>query len=79
MLSYVFIACVAAVLIWLELPRMLREREYKEIWGFTVFMLMAIGISVAQTIIKDMPTPLIYVTAIFKPFSDLLSAAGLIP
>jgi len=78
MLSYTFIAIVAALLTWLELPRMRREKEYREIWGFSAFMLLAIGISVAQTMLKEIPTPLVFITAIFKPFSDLLSAVGLI-
>lgn len=78
MLSYTFIAIVAALLTWLELPRMRREKEHREIWGFSAFMLLAVGISVAQTISKEIPTPLVLMTAVFKPFSDLLTAVGLI-
>lgn len=33
MLNIAIIAVSAAVIIWLELPRMLREQEYREIWG----------------------------------------------
>ncbi|MCV4230731.1 hypothetical protein OHJ21_06065 [Virgibacillus sp. LDC1] len=78
MLNIAIIAVSATILTWLELPRMLREKEYREIWGFTVFMIMGIGISVAQTIMNDIPTPLVLLTIVFKPLSDWLSAIGLI-
>lgn len=78
MLNIAIIAVSATIITWLELPRMLREREYREIWGFTSFMILGIGISVAQTIMNDIPTPLGMISVVFKPFSDWLSAVGLI-
>ncbi|MEK6992879.1 hypothetical protein NST08_21660 [Paenibacillus sp. FSL K6-1566] len=78
MLNIAIIAVSAAVIIWLELPRMLREQEYREIWGFAAFLMVAMGISVAQTIMHDIPTPVNVITMVFKPFSDWLSAVGLI-
>ncbi|MBT2765980.1 hypothetical protein [Paenibacillus sp. ISL-20] len=78
MLSIAMIAVSATILTWLELPRMLREKEIREIWGFTAFMIVGIGISVAQTVMNDIPTPLVMLTIVFKPLSDWLSAIGLI-
>lgn len=78
MLNIAIIAVSAAVITWLELPRMLREQEYREIWGFAALLMMGIGISVAQTIMNDIPTPVNVITMVFKPFSDWLSAVGLI-
>ncbi|MGG3308017.1 hypothetical protein ABER23_11365 [Paenibacillus lautus] len=77
MLNIAIIAISATILTWLELPRMLREKEIREIWGFTVFMIIGIGISVAQTVMNDIPTPLVLITIVFKPFSDWLSVIGL--
>ncbi|ACX64980.1 hypothetical protein MHI43_13970 [Paenibacillus sp. FSL H8-0457] len=78
MLNIALIAVSAAIITWLELPRMLREKEYREVWGFAAFMIIAIGISVAQTILRDIPTPLVMITIAFKPLSDWLTAIGLI-
>jgi len=78
MLNIAIIAVSAGVITWLELPRMLREGEYREIWGFAAFLLLGIGISVAQTMMNDLPTPVNVITMVFKPFSDWLSAVGLI-
>ncbi|MEC0201226.1 hypothetical protein P4H39_01135 [Paenibacillus lautus] len=78
MLNIAIIAVSAMVITWLELPRMLREREYREIRGFTSFMILGIGISVAQTFMHDIPTPLGLISIVFQPFSDWLSAVGLI-
>lgn len=77
MLNIAIIAISATILTWLELPRMLREKEIREIWGFTAFMIVGIGISVAQTVMNDIPTPLVMITIVFKPFGDWLSIIGL--
>ncbi|MDN4068941.1 hypothetical protein QYF50_13645 [Paenibacillus vini] len=78
MLNITFILVSASLISWLELPRMIREGERREIWGFSVFLLIGIGLSLAQSFITEIPTPLIWITMIVKPFSDLLSAIGLI-
>ncbi|MEK5480122.1 hypothetical protein NYE70_24810 [Paenibacillus sp. FSL R5-0407] len=78
MLNITFILVSASLISWLELPRMIREGELREIWGFSVFLLIGIGLSLAQSFITEIPTPLIWITMIVKPFSDLLSAIGLI-
>lgn len=78
MLNIAIIAISATILTWLELPRMLREKEQREIWGFTAFMIIGIGINVVQTVMNDIPTPMVMLTIVFKPFSDWLSAIGLI-
>ncbi|MGE7823993.1 hypothetical protein [Paenibacillus sp. NPDC093718] len=78
MLNIAMIAVSAMIITWLELPRMLQEKEYREIWGFAAFLIIGIGISVAQTVMDDIPTPLGLITIVFKPFSDWLSAIGLI-
>lgn len=78
MLNIVFILVSAALISWLEFPRMIREGERREIWGFSVLLLIGIGLSLAQSIMTEIPTPLIWIAMIIKPFSDLLSAMGLI-
>lgn len=78
MLNIAIIAASAGILTWLELPRMLREKEYREIWGFAVLMIIGMGISVTQSILNDIPTPLAVITIAFKPLSDWLTAIGLI-
>ncbi|RAR41617.1 hypothetical protein [Paenibacillus sp. MDMC362] len=78
MLNITIIAVSAVILTWLELPRMLREKEYREIWGFAAFMIIGMGISVAQTVMNDIPTPLAMITVVYKPLSDWLTAIGLI-
>ncbi|RCX13283.1 hypothetical protein DFP94_1217 [Fontibacillus phaseoli] len=77
-MNVALILMTAALVVWLELPRMLREREQRELWGFSVLLLLGVGISLTQTFISDIPTPLILVASLLKPFSDFLTAIGLI-
>ncbi|WP_410771213.1 hypothetical protein [Fontibacillus sp. BL9] len=78
MLNVTLILMTAALVVWFELPRMLREGEKRELWGFSLFLLLGVGISMAQTFISNIPTPMILVTALLKPISDFFAAIGLI-
>lgn len=78
MLDAALILAAAGIITALELPRMIKEKERKEIWAFSALLLISIGISLMQAFVPEVPTPLKLITIVFKPFSDLLSAIGLI-
>lgn len=78
MLDAALILIFAGIIVALELPRMVKEKEHKEIRAFSVLLLIGIGISLVQAFVSGIPTPLNFLSYIFKPFSELLSAVGLI-
>lgn len=79
MLGIVGILAVAGAIAWLELPPLLKRRQIRELWAFSVLLLIAVGVSIPAALTSHFPSPLIAFTIIFKPFSKLLSAIGLIP
>ncbi|MNO12334.1 hypothetical protein D3C76_19410 [compost metagenome] len=68
----------AAAIIFLEVPYMLRKRLKKELWVFSVLLLLGVGISSAKALQWAIPTPLDWITAVYKPFTDFLTYIGLI-
>lgn len=78
MIQILWILTAAALISWVELPRMIRKKERSAVWGFSVLLLLGVGISVAQVLFTDLPTPLTYIAIAFRPFSRFLTALGLI-
>lgn len=78
MIQILLILAVAALISWMELPRMIREKERSTVWGFSVLLLLGVGISVAKVLFTDLPTPLTYIAIAFRPFSRFLTSLGLI-
>lgn len=72
------ILAVAALISWMELPQLIRKKERSAAWGFSVLLLIGVGISAAQTQFNDLPTPLVYITMALRPLSRFLTALGLI-
>lgn len=68
----------AAVIMILEVPYMLRKRLKKELWVFSILLLLGVGISSAEALQWAIPTPLDWITAVYKPFTDFLTRMGLI-
>lgn len=78
MIQILLILTVAALISWAELPRMIRKKDRSAVWGFSVLLLLAVGISGAQVLFTDLPTPLTYIAIAFRPLSRFLTALGLI-
>lgn len=60
-----------------EYPRLLRARQRKELWLFTLTTAFAVMLCVLQSLHVVLPNPLDWITAIYKPMSRvILSALG---
>lgn len=75
----VFLIIISTGLIcWAELPGLIREKNRSSMWGFTALMITAAGISLAHTLVTDLPTPLALITVVLRPFSQALTGLGLL-
>lgn len=61
------IAAIAACICALEVPRMWRNRQWKELWLFGGLLALGIGVSVGLHLDADMPNPLDWLEAVFGP------------
>lgn len=79
MLRIAGILAIAGSIAWIELPSMIKRKQYKELWVFATILLFAVLASIPPVFTPHVPSPLLAITFVFKPFSKLLSAIDLIP
>lgn len=65
--------CLAAfIMAWREVPPLWRKGLKKECYYFFTLLLLATGLSIAQTLHADLYNPLDGLVLIYKPFTDFL-------
>lgn len=69
---------IAAIISLIEVPAMWKKGFKKELWLFFTLLFFAVGISCAKVFHFHIPTPLDWITAIYRPFSNFLIHMGLI-
>ncbi|WP_026573413.1 hypothetical protein [Bacillus sp. UNC438CL73TsuS30] len=64
---------VAAILMMaFEIPNLWKKKLRKELWVFSILMLMAAGLGIAHSLDLPIPNPINGITIIFKPLSDFV-------
>lgn len=66
------IIIVVAIIVAIEAPALWKKRWIKELWVFSVLMLVGTSLSLAQALRAPIPNPLDWITAVYKPISDFL-------
>lgn len=61
-----------ALIIIIEVPSLLRKQLRKELWMFSILLLIGTGLSIAQSLQVDIPNPLDLLTIVYKPINDVV-------
>ena len=72
MLASIGIVMVAVLISIKEVPSLWGKGWKKELWVFSILLLLGTGISIAEALDKDIPNPLDWIAFIYKPFSDFI-------
>jgi hypothetical protein len=67
MLSTAAILAVGLMIGLIEVPALLKRRERKDLWVFSVLLLAGIGLSIAVSLNIEIPTPLLWIKKIYEP------------
>ncbi|MCY9661246.1 hypothetical protein P5G65_01200 [Paenibacillus chondroitinus] len=70
LLPFILLAVAAIVLI--EVPRMRRKRLKKELWSFSVLLVLGTALCVSKALGSHLRSPLAYISYVFKPMGELL-------
>lgn len=70
MLKISGIFAVTAVIAMLEVPLLWKQKLVKELWVFAILLLVGAGLSFALIMHVTLPSPLDFLTWIYKPISD---------
>ncbi|MDR0267139.1 hypothetical protein [Paenibacillus sp.] len=66
------ILAAAAVIILIEVPRLIKKKLRKELWVFTILLIVGIGIGIAEGLHWPIPNPLDMVIAVYEPISNII-------
>ncbi len=66
------IVAIAIVIAFLEVPSLLKRRLRKELWVFSILLLLGTGISIAEGAQVKLPNPMDALAFVYKPLIDVL-------
>ncbi|PGY09925.1 hypothetical protein [Bacillus sp. AFS031507] len=66
------ILVIVTVIIAIDVPPLLRKKLKKELWIFSILLLFGTSLSIAQAMNIKIPNPVDWITAIYKPLSDII-------
>jgi len=65
----------AAILIFMaEAPSLLKNKAKRELWVFSVLLVIGVGLSITRGLNVSIPNPLDVLIIVYKPLSDLLTS-----
>jgi membrane associated rhomboid family serine protease len=66
------ILAAAGVIFIIEAPALLKRRSIKELWIFSILLVVGTVLSILLSLQVNLPHHLDWITAIYRPFSDLM-------
>lgn len=66
------IIIISALIIYFEMPLLLKNKETKTIWAFFILFGMGIALNIALAFNLNIPNPLDFITYIFQPVADII-------
>lgn len=72
------IVAILAVLIFatalsiVEVPKMLKSKSYRELWSFSILLLLGVVLTILKSLGVALSSPNDWITWVFSPLSDLI-------
>lgn len=66
------IIVTASFIVMIEVPPLLKSKSKRELWLFSILLLIGTVLSIAKSLQLAIPNPLDLLWIIFQPFSDWL-------
>ncbi|WP_257348508.1 hypothetical protein [Pseudalkalibacillus decolorationis] len=66
------ILLIALLIIIFEVPSLWKSKQKKELWVFFLLLIFGVGLSIAKSLAVNIPNPLDWIIAVYKPFSDAM-------
>jgi len=67
------IVLIAALILWIEVPTLLKKKQKKELIIFSIFLAFGVTLCIMLGFGIAIPNPLEFLTFIFKPLNELKS------
>ncbi|MCJ8013729.1 hypothetical protein MUG84_18545 [Paenibacillus sp. KQZ6P-2] len=71
MLAVLLVLGMVAVVAWIELPNVFRQRQWKEVMVIVLMLLAGASFSILSIILYKIQTPLVLIEVIYEPVNRL--------
>lgn len=78
MLYSLIILGVTSLIIRFDVPSLIKSKYTKELWVFSILLLIGVTMNVIVNVFQNVPTPLNALTTLLAPLNHLLENVGLI-
>jgi len=72
MVSIISVLMIAVGIFVIEFPSLKRKRYHREIWLFSVLLVLGTGGAIAWTLHVPLPSPFHFLSLVYKPFHDVM-------
>lgn len=69
------ILTITVLIIYFEMPKLLKKGETKTLWTFSILLFVGTALNIAIGLNANIPNPLDLVTVIFKPSADFIKTS----
>lgn len=66
------IVLVTVAIAAIEVPGLRRKKRTKELWVFTILLLLGAGLTIADSLQMPLPNPLNWITYVYRPLGELI-------
>ncbi|TGB04970.1 hypothetical protein [Halobacillus salinus] len=66
------IIVITSAIFWLELPKLKKNGQKRDIWCFSVILLTATSVSIMESKGMDVPNPLDYIQSFYKSIFSII-------
>jgi hypothetical protein len=68
------IVSIGVIIMFIEVPSLLKKNHKKDLWVFSSLLLLGIVLNILEQVEVRIPNPFEGITAIFHPYSKVISA-----
>ncbi|MEW9674212.1 hypothetical protein [Ammoniphilus sp. 3BR4] len=73
MWSIAGIVVIGVIMMFIEVPSLLKKKQRRDLWVFSILLLFGVGLNILEQQDVNIPNPFEGITAIFQPYSDVIS------
>jgi hypothetical protein len=73
MWTFAGILVIVLLIAAIDIPSLTDKK--KDLWAFSILLLLGTGISVAEALHVGIPNPLDWIAAVYQPFSNWITSA----
>lgn len=73
MWSIAVILVIGAIIMFIEVPSLLKKKQRRDLWVFSILLILGVVLNMLEQLEVTIPNPFEGITAIFHPYKDFIS------